>query len=72
LVIDLEAIRNQQIIRSFNNLYNHQFLQVGSVVLRLVGFGVVIVVGFNLEEAKIGDIIIKITHDGFLSKMRMW
>ncbi len=49
--IDLQAIHDYQIVRSFNNLSNQPFPQVGSMVLRLVGFGVVIVVGFNLVEA---------------------
>jgi hypothetical protein len=42
------------------------------VVLRLVGFWVVIVVGFNLAEAQVGDIAIKITHNGCVSRVRMW
>jgi hypothetical protein len=42
------------------------------VVLRLVGFGVVIVVGFNPIEAHVGDIAIKIAHNGFVSRVRMW
>jgi hypothetical protein len=42
------------------------------VVLSLVGFGVVIVVGFNPTEAHVGDIAIKITHNGFVSKVRVW
>ncbi len=63
-VIDLQVIHDQQIVRSFNNLSNQPFPQVGSMVLRLVGFGVVIVVGFNLVETKVGDISIKITHIG--------
>jgi hypothetical protein len=58
LVTDLQAIHDQQIARSFNNPSSHQFPQVGSVVLRLVGFGVVTIVGFNFEEGKIGNITI--------------
>jgi hypothetical protein len=40
LVIDLQVIHDQQTIKSFNNSFNKPFPQVGSVVLRLVGFGV--------------------------------
>jgi hypothetical protein len=42
------------------------------MVLRLVGFGVVIVVGFNLAEAQVGNIAIKITHNGCVSKVKVW
>jgi hypothetical protein len=38
----------------------------------LVGFGVVTVVGFNPAEAQVGDIAIKITHNGCMSRVRMW
>ncbi len=40
-------------------------------MLRLVGFGVVSVIGFETEVA-IGDIIVKVTHSGFLSKVHAW
>jgi hypothetical protein len=30
------------------------------------------VIGFNLVEAQIGDIVIKITHNGFVSKVQVW
>jgi len=47
-VIDLQVIHDQQIIKSFNNSSNELFPQVGSIILRLVGFGVLTMVGFNL------------------------
>ncbi len=70
--IDLQAIHDYQIVRCFNNLSNQPFPQVGSMVLRLVGFGVVIVVGFNPAKAQVGDIAIKITHNGCVSRVRVW
>jgi hypothetical protein len=42
------------------------------MVLRLVGFGVVNVVGFNPTKAQVGDIVIKITYNGCVSKVRVW
>jgi hypothetical protein len=50
IIIDLHAIHDQQIARNFNNPSDQPFPQIGSVVLRLVGFVVVIVVKFNLVE----------------------
>jgi hypothetical protein len=46
-VIDFQVIHDQQIVRSFNNSSNELFPQVGFIILRLVGFGVFTVVGFN-------------------------
>jgi hypothetical protein len=42
------------------------------MVLRLVGFRVVTVVGFNPTETQVGDIAIKVTHNGCVSKVRVW
>jgi hypothetical protein len=69
---DLQIIHDQQIVKSFNNSFSQPFPQVGSVVLRLVGFGVLIVVGSNLAEAQVGDIVIKVTHNGCVSRVRVW
>jgi len=71
-VIDLQKIHDQQIVRSFNNLFSQPFLQIGYVVLRLVGFGVVNVVGFNPTKTQVGDITIKITHNGCVYRVRVW
>jgi hypothetical protein len=49
--INLQVIHDQQTIRSFNNSSSEPLPQVGSIVLRLVGFGALIVVGFNPAEA---------------------
>jgi hypothetical protein len=49
-VTNLQTIHDQQIVRSFNNPSSQPFPQVGYVILKLVGFGVVIVVGFNLAK----------------------
>jgi len=46
-VIDLQTIHDKQIARSFNNLFCQPFLQIRSMVLRLVRFGVVNVIRFN-------------------------
>jgi hypothetical protein len=69
-VTNLQAIHDQQIIKSFNNPSNQPFPQVGSVVLRSIGFGVVTMVGFNLPKTQVGDIAIKITHNGCVSRSK--
>jgi hypothetical protein len=40
---------------SFDNLVSLETLQIGVVILRSIGFGVVIVIGFNLIEACLDD-----------------
>jgi hypothetical protein len=71
-ITDLQIIHVQQTVKSFNNSSNEPFPQIRFVVLRLVGFGVLTVMGFNLGEAKVGDIAIKVTHNGCVSRVRMW
>jgi hypothetical protein len=71
-VTNLHAIHDQQIIRNFNNPSSQPFLQVRFVVLKLVGFGVVIMVGFIPTKAQVGDITVKITHNGCVSRVRVW
>jgi hypothetical protein len=38
----------------------------------LVGFGVLIMVGFNHAKAQVGDIAVKVTHNGCVSRVIMW
>jgi len=71
-VIDLQVIHDQRTVRSFNNSTSEPFLQVGFIVLRLVGFGMLIVVGFDLAEAQVGDVVVKITHNGCVSRVKVW
>ncbi len=42
------------------------------MVLRFVGFGVVRLVGINPGEARIGDIAIEVTHNGFYTRAQVW
>jgi hypothetical protein len=37
-----------------------------------LGFGVVILVGINLDEARIGDVAVEITHNGFCTRAQVW
>jgi len=71
-VIDLQIIHDQQTIRSFNNSPNELFPQIGSIVLRLFGFGVLTMVGFDPAEAQVGDIVVKVKHNGCVSRVKVW
>jgi hypothetical protein len=60
------------VVRSFNNPSSVNIPQIGSIVLRYVGFGVVTMVGFNPAKVAITDITIKISHNGFVSRNKVW
>jgi hypothetical protein len=72
LTFDLQTICDQQVNRSFNNPPSVSIPQIGSIVLRSIGFGVVTMLGFNPIEAEIGDIAIRISHNGFTSRVTIW
>jgi hypothetical protein len=72
IVTDLQSIRDQQLIKSFNNPFRVEELQVRSFILRSFGFGVVTMIGFNPVEAQIEDLIVIITHNKFISKVQIW
>jgi hypothetical protein len=44
----------------------------GVVVLRFEGFGVVTIVGFDPEAARVGDIAVEIDHSGFHTRAEVW
>jgi len=41
-------------------------------VLRFLGFGVITLVGIDLEEARIGDVAVEIAHSGFHTRAKVW
>jgi hypothetical protein len=44
----------------------------GVVILKLQGFGVVSVIGFNLNLAKVGDLVLHVTHTNMYMRVQMW
>ncbi len=41
-------------------------------MLRFLGFGVITLVGIDLEEARIGDVAVEIAHSGFHTRAEVW
>jgi len=41
-------------------------------VLRFLGFGVITLVGIDLEEARIRDVAVEIAHNGFHTRIEVW
>jgi len=62
----------QQIVNRFDYLTIQGGPQRGAVVLRLLGFGVVTLVGIDLEEARVGDIAVEVAHSGFYTRVKVW
>jgi hypothetical protein len=46
--------------------------QVGVLILQMLGFGIVVIVGINLDEARIGDVVVEIAHNSFYTRARVW
>jgi hypothetical protein len=38
----------------------------------MLGFGIVIVVRVNPDEARIGDVVVEIAHNGFCTCAQVW
>jgi hypothetical protein len=67
-----QEIREQQIVNRFDYLTTQCGPQRGSVVLRLLGFGVVTLVGIDPNEARVGDIVVEVAHSGFYTRAKVW
>jgi hypothetical protein len=63
--------REQRIILSFDFYTNQGGPPRGAIVLRFQGFGVVTIVGIDLEAARVGDIAIEIAHSGFHTRAKV-
>jgi hypothetical protein len=67
-----QEIRERQLVNRFNFLIGQNGPQRGGVVLRLLGFGVVTIVGIDPEQARVGDITIEVAHSGFYTRAQVW
>jgi hypothetical protein len=43
-----------------------------TIVLKVTNFASIIIVGFDLVSAKVGDIAVGVIHAGFLTKTAFW
>jgi hypothetical protein len=67
-----QEIREQRIVIRFDYPRGQDGPQRGAVVLRFLGFGVVIVVGIDPDEAQVGDVAIEVAHSGFYTRAEVW
>ncbi len=47
-------------------------LELGFIILHIIGFGLINIVGLDPSKTRIGDIVVKITHNGFDIKAQVW
>jgi hypothetical protein len=67
-----QEVHEQQIVDRFDYLTTRRGPQRRAVVLRLLGFGVVTIVGVDPKEARVGDIAIEVAHSGFHTHADVW
>jgi hypothetical protein len=60
-------IHEQQLVVRFDYPRRHE-PQVGALILRMLGFGIVVIVGINPNEAQIGDVAVEIAHNDFCTR----
>jgi hypothetical protein len=42
------------------------------MILRFLGFGIVKIVGINPDQARVGDIAVEVSHNGFYTSAQVW
>ncbi len=76
---DVEMLEPTQDTRERGIIIRFDFLTTrsvvpprGAIVLRLLGFGVISIIGVDPGEARIGDVAIEIAHSGFYTRAEVW
>ncbi len=67
-----QEIRGQQLVIKFDYPRKQDGPQIGVVILRSLGFGIVTFVGIDPDEAQVGDVVVEITHNGFCTRTQVW
>ncbi len=60
-----QEIHEQQLVVKFDGLRMQDKLQIRALILQMLGFGIVIIVGVNIDEVCFGDVVVEIVHNGF-------
>jgi hypothetical protein len=67
-----KKIHEKQLVVKFDYLKRQDKLQLKALILQMLGFGIVIIVGVNPDEARIGDVVMEIAHNGFCTCAQVW
>jgi hypothetical protein len=60
-----QEIRERRLVSRFDFWTGQSGPQRGAAILRFLGFGVVRLIGIDPAQARVGDIAVEITHNGF-------
>ncbi len=64
--------RELNLVRRFDLFTIQNGPQKGAVIVRFLGFGVVRLVGIDLGQARVGDIVVEVAHSGFYTRAQVW
>jgi hypothetical protein len=67
-----QDIHELQLVNRFDFFTGQNGPQRGVVILRFLGFGVVRLVGIDLDEARVGNIAVEVAHSGFCTRAQVW
>jgi hypothetical protein len=68
----MQEIHEHQLVVKFDYPKRQDEPQVGALILRMSGFGTMVIVGVNLDEAWIGDVAMVIARNGFCTRAQVW
>ncbi len=71
-VEESQEIQEEQITIRFDFPRIQVAPRIGTLILRQLGFGVVVIVGVNPDETQVGDIVVELVHNGFCTKAQIW
>jgi hypothetical protein len=67
-----QEIHETQLVNKFDFFAIQNRPQRGAMILRFLGFEVVRIVRIDPDEARVGDIVVKVAHSGFYTRARVW
>jgi hypothetical protein len=67
-----QDIHEQRIVNRFDDFTTQGGPQRGAVIMRVLGFGVITLVGIDPEVARVRDITVEIAHSGFHTRTEVW
>jgi len=66
------VLHKQQLMQLFDMDVGVVTLEPRSIILRIMSFGVINILGLDPSKAKMGDIAIKASHNGFETWAQVW
>jgi hypothetical protein len=64
--------KNQMGVQSLNDVTFSQEPNVGSMIVKIIGFVLVMIVEFDPHAVEVGDLAVSVMHSGFFMKTTIW